>query len=469
MSISNHPINPGDKRAGGRDDTLVRKKPCLSTSTHLERLPFDVKEIVVNYFSERQDLKNLSEVSKDWQNAVLRKINLQNEIAAVKELQVLSEMHSSGQRDLSSAVEFLKDYFAKIRNPDAFHHSQDAQIDDNKLQELQQKITALATTLTAKRFRILKLECYQDIIKGDSSIAILDAKYFSLKCALVTEAFEMIFASSSKPDQLRDWAISHAALSGCLPILKALLANGAGISLNRIGSLVEMAARKGHLAVVEFLFADGALVLQEDKVFALIKAAKNGHVAVVRFLLENLVPISEKDRGSAVKVAAKNGQLPVVQLLLADGAAVSEADRGEAIQHAAQKGYLEVVEFLLASGGISEQDRGRAVRWAASLGRCAILQALLTSGEISQQDRGWAVLNAAESGYLDVLEALLANREISEADRSQAVLRALAKGHVAVQDFLLANWEASEANRYWNVENNSQDERDSLADFLRQN
>ena len=345
-------------------------------STHLERLPPEILEIVVKHLPnpDRESFFRISPLEQPrTQYAVINVLNLK----AIKELQsALKDVNPSKPNQVNSFTDFYVDFLAKIQDPNFKLRMEGVKIDDKKLQELQLQLTALATNQVAERTRKLKQECQQEIIDG-ASLESIEDKYSRLKCALVSEALELVVSSSVNPDAARDEAVLNAA-------------------------------EKGYFSLVEALLADRSLIQEpkRSRVFAL--AATNGHLEVVRQLLAK-GEISEGDRGQAVTLAAERSHQEVVKALLANGK-ISEGSKGMAVINSAKNGHLEIVKTLLADGGISEVQRG------------------------------WAVIEAAKNGHLEVVKYLLVNEaSISRFFRSEAIKFALAGGHHSVADFLKRN------------------------------
>ena len=317
MTVSNG-VNPGSKRADGehqRSEIQRQASEKVSKlSTYLDRLPFEIQAMVAKNLIQREDLKNLSEVSSNWKDVALLEINLQNEMATVKELQVLSDLLPSKPVSVSSALDLYKAFLADMRYFDLWFTARGVRIDDDKLQELQQALTALSTTQVAEQSKALKLECYKQIMSGDASIERIDEKYSTLKSALVSEAFKHIISSSINAESTRGEIVAKAALYGHLSIVQALLADGAQISEEDRGVAIDNAAENGYLSLVEALLADGALILEYQRSRAFELAAQNGHLEVVKCLVANW-GISEGSRGQAVRLASRHGHHSVADFL----------------------------------------------------------------------------------------------------------------------------------------------------------
>ena len=411
MTYSINNTLPGSKRACEEEEKKRQKLGSTKISrpsNHLEKLPLEIMEIVAKHLTEQKDLKSFSEISSLTKCSVLNVINIQNEKLAAEELRVFCDMNPSKQEHPSSAVDLYKHFLEMMRNPSFLDSSRGVQIDVNKLQELQQLLKAFVTNQVAERLTKLKLECYQEIIKGKESIANIDDKYSNLKCALVSEALNHIITYSINPISTRRCA------------------------------LIELASF-GHTSLVQAFLGDGTQISQDDRGWAIKAAADNGHLSVIQALLANEAQIFKEDLGGALCNGAFNNHLPVVEFLLPNQN-ISQEARGLALSFAARKGYLSALQAILTHGGISVSDKGNALRWAAEKGHLSVIQALLNDGEISQFYKNLSFRTACAYGHLEVVKCLLANgARFSSADKESAISSALGQGHHAVADFLRQN------------------------------
>lgn len=437
--------NPGSKRTHEEKDCLKRQRlgsdNLPKRFTHLERLPLEIMEMVAKHLKEREDLQSFSEISALTKCSVLNVVNLQNESLAVAQLQVLGDLNPSKQKHLSSVTDFYQNFLADMRDPLFWLGPQGLQIENLKLQQLQQTLTVLKTTQVAQRSRALKLTCYQEILDGKASIASIDDKYASLKSTLVCEALKEIISFSVNPVFTNSFAFKWAANYGHLLVIKTLIADGPGISdLDRTIAM-KWAAGNGHAPVVEFLLSH-LNISEADRGLAVIGAAQNAHLAVVQQLLANEAKISAIDRGWAVRCSAENGYLEVVEFLLKSGAQIYKEFLEEAFIRASTNGHSSVAQFFLENRSeISKQSRLIAFGYAAENGHLAVLDTLLKNGlEISLNERGRAVKNAARYGRLEVVRYLLENQAlISSEDTEEAIANALQNRHLLVAIFLRKN------------------------------
>ena len=443
MSVLNV-VTPEGKRAGAQHYSKRQRlgsEDVSKPSTHLERLPIEIMEIVAKHLAAREDLKSFSEISSLTKCSVLNVVNIQNESLAVSELQVLSNLNPSKPDQVSSVVDFYQDFITDMRDPLFWLGPQGLQIDDHKLQQLQQTLTALKTSQVAQRSRALKLACYQEILNGKASIASIDDKYASLKSTLVCEALKEIISFSVNPAFTNSFAFKWAANYGHLLVIQTLIADGPGISDSDRATALKWAAGNGHTPVVEFLLTNSK-ISEEERGCAVCLAAQNGYLAVVQVLLADEARIPAIDRGWAIRCAAENGHLEVVRFLLTTRAQIYKKFLEEACILASTNGHSSVMQSLLENRSeISKQSKLIAFGYAAENGHLAVLHTLIENGvEISSKDRGKIVRIAARYGRLEVVRYLLENKaSISSEDKEEAVANALQSGHAFVADFLRKN------------------------------
>lgn len=374
MSSSNHTVTLRSPKAGYEEDFCLSSKQDSEPLTYLSILPEEILKIIAEYITKKEDLNHFSEVSAKARRAALRIINLQNENLVIKALKVLGNLSPRKHNKPSSAFDLYQDFLATISDLEFNLIFEGASIDDNKLEELQQSLTALSTTQAVERSGILKKACYQQIMKGETSHASIEEKYSELKCAFVIEAVKLVIFSSLNTESSR-------------------------------GAAVYRAANSGHLSIVQALLSDGE-ISKYARGWAVRSAARRGRLDIVRFLLENEDSIDQFNRGLAVRCSASNGHLEIVQFLLANGSEISELDRGFAVGNAARCGHLNIVQFLLEN-------------------------------EISKNARGWAVIDAASGGYLEIVQVLLADGAvIYDKARKEAIEYALRGNYHSVANYL---------------------------------
>ena len=335
MSNPIHPVYPGPKKDADLEGYVAQQSQGSKACSYFELLPHEIKQEVAKHLTTRADLKNLSKISADWKCATLSVLNLQNEIAAIKELPALSNLRPSKPEQFSSALDVYKAFLLDMQDPVTLALYPRAQIDRNQLHKLQQRLQALSTSQVAERFRTLKEACYKDIKDGKASFKSIDDKYCALKRAFVYQAFQRVISCSIHPESLRGVAVSCAARYGHLELVRALLANRAQIAEEARGRAVVNAAFYGHLELVQTLLSNAATISLDHRGRAVANAAEKGHLEIAQCLLANGAQISEEQRGFAIRIGVKNRHLPVVHFLLATGS---------------RQTSLEAMQFLFSHG-----------------------------------------------------------------------------------------------------------------------
>ena len=132
--------------------------------------------------------------------------------------------------------------------------------------------------------------------------------FFKLFGAKATIADVVKALHRKKRSDWEGWLLSR----NNLPLIKALLANGADVHANNDWAL-RYAALYGYLDVVKFLVANGADVHAYDD-WALRNAACYGCLAIVKFLVANGADV-HANNDEALRNAAYNGYLNVVKFL----------------------------------------------------------------------------------------------------------------------------------------------------------
>jgi uncharacterized protein len=154
-------------------------------------------------------------------------------------------------------------------------------------------------------------------------------------------------------------ALADAAMRGDLPLVKALLKEGADPNVRgQFGTpALHWLVNTDNTAGVKLLLQSGAdaNALTERAVSALSLAVANGNAALVDILLKaGANPDQPEPTGETLlMMAAQVGDLPVVNLLLQRGVAVDALERSfgqTALMYAARAGHAEVVAALLAKG-----------------------------------------------------------------------------------------------------------------------
>ena len=215
-------------------------------------------------------------------------------------------------------------------------------------------------------------------------------------------------------------ALMKAAANGSLPVVRALLSQGADLEMrdaeNR--NALIFAATNDHEDVVQELLAAGATI-------GLVEAAVLGDVVRVEELLAVGGDLHPDLIAQALWRAAGRGQAEVIRRLLISGGDVNARGRAAAtsLTQAAMMGRIEVVQLLLDSGAdVNAYDGRGATALHASLVstmhgcKVEVVRALLTAGaEVNQRTRhswpthtgGTALMEAALHGAVDCARVLI--------------------------------------------------------------
>lgn len=124
----------------------------------------------------------------------------------------------------------------------------------------------------------------------------------------------------------------YAAGNGDLPLVKALLSNGADVNAkdNDGWTALMLASDSDHFEVVQALLANGADVNAKDRRgwTALMLASRTGSLDVAQALLAKGADVNAKtgDGTTALMLASAGGRLEIVRELLAKGADVDARD-----------------------------------------------------------------------------------------------------------------------------------------------
>lgn len=216
-----------------------------------------------------------------------------------------------------------------------------------------------------------------------------------------------------------------AALTGDLPRLKALLAQGADLAAQgQEGTPLHAAAAAGALEAAQLLLEAGAQVNARDAHGAspLQAAAGGGHLHLMRLLLNAGADQNAADDGgrSAASYALAYRQSAALELLLdarVDPNRPADEQRGFTLLHLAAGGGDEasVRELLTRGSDPNAKDaRGHtALHFAAARGEEGVVKLLLEAGarpgvarqadgktpsDIARQEEQWGVLQLLEKG-----------------------------------------------------------------------
>jgi hypothetical protein len=281
-------------------------------------LPTDMLEKIISYLNDT-DLLAMAQV-----NGAIRKIALTQRVVRV---------HDAIPTDLRQYFDLTGNRLnmrpSPLRKFCRFILEEHAQRDVvGWVTEFRQEAVALATQDVLEECKVFKRNLKTRINTENLSFEDIDRSVNALEEELVEQKLIAIMRRSTFSEGVRREMLDISAESGCVHIVRALLANGA-ISAESRGFIVMKAAERGHLAVVQELLANGA-ISESHRGVALDKAAEGGHLAV----MQELVIGREDWRGRAVIIAARRGHLAIVEALLANGAIVEE-ERAKAITLAA--------------------------------------------------------------------------------------------------------------------------------------
>ena len=172
---------------------------------------------------------------------------------------------------------------------------------------------------------------------------------------------------------------------------------------NRSPNVIEWIAENNHTLLAELLI-DSERDLTLDKLQTLIEAAaRRGHAELVEVCLGSQ-NMSQMVLHSALGSAASWGHLTVVERLLQEKVDVTAAG---ALQLAAEYGHLAIVERLLKEK--SDVTAPRALRLAVENGHLSIVERILQEKayvELTGSDGDTVLLWAAESGHLAIVEQI---------------------------------------------------------------
>ncbi|KAL8915146.1 MAG: hypothetical protein Q9172_006935 [Xanthocarpia lactea] len=158
--------------------------------------------------------------------------------------------------------------------------------------------------------------------------------------------------------------LAAAAKENRIPIAELLIAKGANIDADGLGTPLLFASSEGHSAMVRLLLSKGVSTCLDGNKAALPKAAAHGHEETVRLLLvagfdvNAFTSISDPRHPklqTALYAAATNGRVSILRLLIDWGADVNvnlhpDGVYDTALQAASKEGHLAAVELLLRSG-----------------------------------------------------------------------------------------------------------------------
>ncbi|MCJ1284925.1 Ankyrin-2 [Xylographa opegraphella] len=203
----------------------------------------------------------------------------------------------------------------------------------------------------------------------DINVPCLDLKPTALSCAALSgqvEIVRLLLAFGADPNReipmLPLWppalpALHHAASTGNEEIVELLLASGADIQLRSCfgTSALHHAASSGQCQMIRLLVRHGAHleVVDDGRLTPLLNAIKHHKVEACKLLCSlGASTNSNPARQGALSYAAEQGQLPIVQYLLDEGADIDTCDTGlgTPLHHAAALRLPGMIQFLLQKG-----------------------------------------------------------------------------------------------------------------------
>ncbi|KAK6535933.1 hypothetical protein TWF281_000182 [Arthrobotrys megalospora] len=288
-------------------------------------------------------------------------------------------------------------------------------------------------------------------------------------------------------------ALSWAAASGYIPIVKLLLDKGAdvegtawtatplilaakfehfniaelllsrGADINKADNMrrtpLSWATETGNIKMIEMLLDEGADINTADGTYStnftpLFYAIKKGYVTVVKLLLDRDAKFETRapDQESPLYFASSLGNEAIVKLLLEKGAQVNAEDyiHRAPITVAAEKGY-EAVARILLDNGANPEHRGPAgdmpLTYAAKSGNEGLVKLLLDRGarvEGKDEDNIYSTSPlrfAAERGHEAVVRLLISRgaKIEGDSDSSRPLTEAASEGHETIVRILLDN------------------------------
>ncbi|KAF7546924.1 hypothetical protein G7Z17_g8080 [Cylindrodendrum hubeiense] len=227
------------------------------------------------------------------------------------------------------------------------------------------------------------------------------------------------------PDENSRTALSHAAESGNIDIMNALMDGGAfpNSADARYRTPLSYASEKGHDFAVDILLGDQRVepdTKDHDGFTPLWRAVWKEHEAVVKLLLDTgkvNLDVEDGDGGTPLSWAAANGNEAIVKLLIEKDANIEAKgkDGHTPLSRAAAYEHEAIVKLLIENGAdveVKEKDSWTPLSWAASEGHTAIVKLLIEMGadievkeEIGRMPLSWA----ADHGHEDIVKLLIEN------------------------------------------------------------
>ena len=413
-------LTPGKRAYADAEHSATR--PRLESNA-MDILPVEIWSTIASYVG-KNDLKNLSQVSHFDQMIALRALNVSEMNNLLSALKVLSTFNPQAPEKIDSDLDFYQDVLHEI------HRQQVLQILPEQQNQLQQRLTALATDAAAKDLLSLSHTIYQDIDANIAFFKDIEQKYLSKKIAYIQQAFIEIAAASTNHKHVRGFFVEAAADKNHGEIVRSLLKSGP-ISRRYRGMSVQNATNRGNLEIVNQLLANGE-ISDNRRCFSVQEAAKQGNEQILASLLAS-GPVSSLCRGLSLTCAAMHGHLEIIKALLANGD-INSDQIGNAITLAADRGYLEIVQVLVEQGDISLEQINFVFLAAVNQNRIEIVRFLLDHAAISTAIIEEAIAISAIKGYTAIVQLFLDRQCVSEEAKSLALFSAAYYNHQDIVD-----------------------------------
>ena len=280
------PYDPTSKLSLDFQERANTQLLCLEKSSipdvASEALPLEIWEMVASHL-QKQDLENLSKVSKKCKAAALFVKNAQ-EISSVKnELQVLAILNPAAPSSMTCALDFYKKFLGNLQNRALIRFNRGLEIHPDFLPQLKQRLLVLTTQEIAAEILEVSQECYREMHYNTWCFKCIEEKYLSKKTSFVLKALSYIVFATTDPKLTTERAVRTAAKYGQLEVVQHLLATGAHLNIFNRGKAVMFAAENGHFKIVKALLQNGSIT-EETKTTAIQHASKQGHYAIADFL-----------------------------------------------------------------------------------------------------------------------------------------------------------------------------------------
>ena len=372
------------KRTAPDQDSIKRVR---LEANPLLNLPEDLWNEVASYLN-KSDLKSLYQVSKFDQKIALKALNHLEMSTLTRQLKDLENLSPNQSQSFINPIDLYKNILYQIRL-----HPEIMPFNPEREQELQKKLTTLATDHIAKEFFDLRQYLTKGLLKNEFCFKDIELKYKNLSISFIAEALNDVVSANMDPIQTRGVVVASAAINGYFEIVRVLLDNGP--------------------------------ISEMYRSYAIQSSINQASPDIPLYLLEN-GDVSENARDSIIINAARCGQPKILESALKKGNISFDA-RISAVWHAVEANSFEMVEALLETGDIDQNMREMSLIVAAQKGNLAIVNRLLASGDISYRCRGNAVLNAIENGHEAVVLTLIENGGIDSDLATRAEFAALNK------------------------------------------